>query len=505
MKNNKVLVGNGVGNRVVLVVLFLCVFSSLILPTAASAAASTADEISAVDDAAIANDIIITATPERGVAPITIKLSAQSKSGLSIKSYAWDFTNDGEIDSTDAEPSATYASGGSYTIRLEATTEANGTPQVAEGTKDISIQDAITISLIANPSSGTAPLTVQFTAAAAGEEPLSYAWDYTSDGTFDSTLQNPTTTYEAAGIHRATVRIMDAAGTVAEKGVTITVASFESKLNVTSYFPTTLAKGEQQVTFIISNEGEQPLRDITAKVIGKGLQHFSSSSIGSLKPGEQDSLTVKMNVLETGTLAGILKVADKSFPVEFTITKEISYNLEELQAQYSLLKGKLDEQEQLYAKKKSEGFLVAEVFESIKMTKKQLQDAQQQLLTNNPAAAQVNLGLAASSIEDIARDLTAVKKQKVTPLQWIKENAVAVAAIIASLGAISGFLVKLRSGAKKVTEQVGVHAKKVGENVKGHFKKSEKEEQKSDEESKEEQPAIPEDTNNLKAEEKKES
>ena len=424
--------------------------------------------LTAMSYAAAAPTVTISTSPERGTVPLEILFSAVSD--VPLTDYAWDLNNDGEVDSTEPTASMTYIKGGSYTILLQATTEGNESETV-EATKNISLTDAITISLTANPFSGTAPLTVQFTAAAAGQEPLTYAWDFTSDGTYDSTQQNPTTTYDLAGAHQATVKVTDAVGNVVEKSVAVTVTSFESKVNVTSYFPTTLPKGEQQVTFIITNDGDQTLRDITAKVIGKGIQHLSSSSIGSLKAHDQDSLTIKINILETGTISGIVKVADKSFPIEFTVAREIIYNKEEIQQQYILLKKQLDEQEQVYSERKSEGYLVEEIFDSIKETKRQLQDAQQQILTNSLAPAKVNLDVAASSIEDITKGLSAAKKEKVTALQWIKENAVAIAAIIASLGAISGFIVKLHHSAKKVTETVGVHAKKVGENMKEHLGK----------------------------------
>ena len=66
---------------------------------------------------------------------------------------------------------------------------------------------------------------------------------------------------------------------------------------------------------------------------------------------------------------------------------------------------------------------------------------------------------------------------------WIKDNAVAIAAIIAALGTISGFLIKASS-------KVKTHAVKLGENVKEriHSKKpaeEKKEENNSEEEKKE--------------------
>ena len=127
---------------------------------------------------------------------------------------------------------------------------------------------------------------------------------------------------------------------------------------------------------------------------------------------------------------------------------------EELEAKLAELKKKLQEQEDLYYEKKAENYLVVEVFENIKATKKQLQDAQQQILTHHLEDAKVNVDLAAPAIEDITYRLEDAQKPKQTPLLWLKENAVAITAIIAAVGTLSGVAVKVTKGAKKLGEDV---------------------------------------------------
>ena len=105
--------------------------------------------------------------------------------------------------------------------------------------------------------------------------------------------------------------------------------------------------------------------------------------------------------------------------------------------------------------KKAEEFLVAEIYDTIKDVKERLQDAEQEILTNKLGEAQVNLNLVSSSLEDISADLEGAKKKEETVLQWLKENAIAITAIIAALGTLSGVMIKVTS-----------HAKKLGENVK---------------------------------------
>ncbi|GIF75023.1 ThuA domain-containing protein [Asanoa siamensis] len=66
----------------------------------------------------------VSATPTSGQAPLTVAFSSASTHdpdpGESI-SYAWDFTNDGTVDSADPNPSYTYTQNGSYVAKLTVT------------------------------------------------------------------------------------------------------------------------------------------------------------------------------------------------------------------------------------------------------------------------------------------------------------------------------------------------------------------------------------------------
>jgi PKD repeat protein len=79
----------------------------------------------------------------------------------------------------------------------------------------------------ANPTSGTAPLTVNFNGSGSSDpdqDPLTYAWDLDGDGQFDdSTLVNPSFTYTAAATYVATLRVDDGNGGTDVDSVTIDV------------------------------------------------------------------------------------------------------------------------------------------------------------------------------------------------------------------------------------------------------------------------------------------
>lgn len=83
----------------------------------------------------------------------------------------------------------------------------------------------------ASPTSGPAPLTVQFTDTSSGS-PTSWAWDFQGDGTIDSTSQSPAFTYASAGSYTVTLTATNSLGTDSEtKAGYIAVASGEGPAN----------------------------------------------------------------------------------------------------------------------------------------------------------------------------------------------------------------------------------------------------------------------------------
>ncbi len=305
------------------------------------------------------------------------------------------------------------------------------------------------------PYDGSAPLEVTFTPDIEGVGQYSYSWDFNGDTMVDSTVERPRYTFEKEGEYRIIFSVTDSLGHKASKEGSIKITVEEANITLSSYFPKALKQGEQDVTFVVLNNGKMILHDLKVKVVGEGVQHLTSTSIESLGVGEEDSLTAKIKVLQSGTLNATVKIAGKNYPAQFTVAEEVQYNKEELQFRLTDLKGKLQAQEGIYYDKKAEEFLVAEIYDTIKDVKERLQDAEQEILTNKLGEAQVNLNLVSSSLEDISADLEGAKKKEETVLQWLKENAIAITAIIAALGTLSGVMIKVTS-----------HAKKLGENVK---------------------------------------
>jgi cytochrome c len=77
--------------------------------------------------------------------------------------------------------------------------------------KGIAANSAPTAAAQATPTAGAIPLAVNFTGTGtdADGDPLTYAWDFTTDGTVDATTANATHTYTTPGLHTATFTVSD--------------------------------------------------------------------------------------------------------------------------------------------------------------------------------------------------------------------------------------------------------------------------------------------------------
>ena len=146
-----------------------------------------------------------TAAPIIGTTPLAVQFTNQTTG--SITSYAWNF-GDGTT-STQANPSHTYTTAGSWTVTLTVT----GPGGTANKTKSNYITTQVpapAVDFTATPTSGTTPLAVQFTSQTTGSV-TSYAWNF-GDGT-TSTQANPSHTYTNAGSWTVTLTVAGPGGT----------------------------------------------------------------------------------------------------------------------------------------------------------------------------------------------------------------------------------------------------------------------------------------------------
>ncbi|AKB34216.1 cell surface protein [Methanosarcina siciliae HI350] len=155
------------------------------------------------------------AVPFSGNAPLAVQFTDLSTG--SPTAWAWDFDNDGNVDSTEQNPSYTYNDAGSYTVNLTVTNADGSDSEVKDAYIVVSgpLPEAPVANFTATPTAGNAPLTVNFTDASTGTV-SSYAWDFENDGTVDSTEQNPVHTYVAEGNYTVSLTVTSAGGSNSE-------------------------------------------------------------------------------------------------------------------------------------------------------------------------------------------------------------------------------------------------------------------------------------------------
>ncbi len=165
-------------------------------------------------------------TPRSGTAPLTVTFTDLS-TGTAPLTYAWDFQNDGSVDSTHRNPVYQYTSAGTYAVRLTVTNAVGSDSETKAGYITVSAAPVAPVAAFSGtPRSGTAPVTVTFTDSSTGTAPLTYSWDFQNDGSVDSTQKNPVYQYTSAGTYTVRLTVTNAVGSDSEtKAGYITVSA----------------------------------------------------------------------------------------------------------------------------------------------------------------------------------------------------------------------------------------------------------------------------------------
>lgn len=141
-----------------------------------------------------------TVATTRGPAPLSVTFTDRSSG--SPNAWAWDFENDGIVDSTEQNPTHVFATPGLYTVKLTSSNRnSSGTKTQTDLVRAVG---PVTADFTASTTGGPAALSVTFTDSSS-EEPTAWQWDFENDGTVDSTDQNPTHVYTTPGVY--TVRL----------------------------------------------------------------------------------------------------------------------------------------------------------------------------------------------------------------------------------------------------------------------------------------------------------
>ncbi|MFC1848362.1 PKD domain-containing protein [Chloroflexota bacterium] len=147
-----------------------------------------------------------TASPVTGYAPEEVQFTDLSQGN--VTGWAWDFNDDGVIDSGLQNPGYILRNPGNYTVSLTVTgSDGNDTEVKTEYLKIIPCPNFA--DFVADPPEMSGVHPIQFTdlSSMVSGNITGWAWDFSSDGTVDSTEQNPIYTYRTNGLYTVTLTV----------------------------------------------------------------------------------------------------------------------------------------------------------------------------------------------------------------------------------------------------------------------------------------------------------
>ncbi|MCR9245987.1 MAG: PKD domain-containing protein, partial [bacterium] len=224
-------------------------------------------------------------TPLSGPAPHSVTFTDLSSG--SPTSWQWDFDSDGTVDSTVQNPTHVFATPGSYSVKLVAT----GPGGAGEELKFdyVAVSGTVVADFTATSASGD---DVQFTDQSTGAN--SWQWDFDDDGTVDSTQQNPTYTFPAAGTYSVRLTATGPGGSDEEfKFGYITVTTIEPTKDTSIYSEATGRSNGQHPSLV---GGNAALTNGTQQGVRRALVEFD---IASAVPSGATVLTAALQLTNT--------------------------------------------------------------------------------------------------------------------------------------------------------------------------------------------------------------
>ncbi len=147
-----------------------------------------------------------TGSPTSGSVPLTVTFIDQSTN--TPTAWSWNFGDGGT--STTRNPIHQYTATGTYTVTLTATNAFGSDPETKSGYITVTAAgQAPVAAFTGSPTTGSAPLTVQFTDQSSGS-PTSWSWNFGDRKT--STAQNPSHSYTKKGTYTVTLTVTNAYG-----------------------------------------------------------------------------------------------------------------------------------------------------------------------------------------------------------------------------------------------------------------------------------------------------
>ncbi|MBI3518145.1 MAG: gliding motility-associated C-terminal domain-containing protein [Bacteroidetes bacterium] len=202
-------------------------------------------------------------------------VTLNATSGTGNVSYGWTTSGTGTLLSGANTASPLAGSVGPYVVT--ATDNNNG----CSSTTTINVTTtSINAAFTANPTSGTAPLLVNFSNQTAGTGNI-YSWNFGDDNNNTSSLTNPDHTYNATGNYVVTLLVTDASG-LCSSTATLSIEVFDNSALIIPNVFTPNGDGKNDV-FKITSTG---MKDLNCDIFNRwGTKVFSITSVSGVWDG----------------------------------------------------------------------------------------------------------------------------------------------------------------------------------------------------------------------------
>lgn len=259
--------------------LTLAALSVLILASCSEEVPSTPESL----------NVVVSATPQAGTAPLTVHLSCGADNAEAPLTHSW-LLGDGET-STEPNPTVVYKAGGSFAAVCQVV-DARGLG--GGGSVTITVDAAFAVAATADVIRGELPLAVSFSATPEGAGPFTFSWDFDGDDAEDSAEQDPSFTFRRSGLYSVKVTATDGSGATAQDVIEIDVLA-----------------PAPEVTATADNEVGEPPLEVNLSATATGEEPFTFSWDFDAD-GTEDSTaqSATFTYTESGVYTAVVTAAD---------------------------------------------------------------------------------------------------------------------------------------------------------------------------------------------------
>ncbi|MCK9592808.1 MAG: PKD domain-containing protein, partial [Methanoregula sp.] len=292
-----------------------------------------------VTSSGIAPKAQFTSNTTQGGSPLAVQFNDQS-TGTAPMTYHWDFSDGAGSLAENSMKNPVWRFwdnvATSYTVTLTVT-NAYGSDTITK-TNYITLGDTQQATVIptpttapsklptaqfsAGPTSGQAPLAVQFTDTSVSTGTTSYKWDVNNDGTTDYTTKSPSHIYTTAGTYSVKLTVTNASGSDSEIKTGYITATSTPVVEVTPVSNGAYGAGTSYGGYTIGGGAGYPTYSAaTATYVVTTLAQFKSHMVGGSQPAKAGEIvfipsgtTINFNGNSVVTIpAGVIIASDRGY------------------------------------------------------------------------------------------------------------------------------------------------------------------------------------------------